>query len=203
MKHSNSGQCTKRNLQFCRKSPKNVANNVSFPGEDNMSKPRTGLGQEKPKWVKKKCPQKIIKNVERALGSLLGEDTIFIPRLLGWSVSIYCPPISLCRCLIFKTSILPRDLRHQPKKYPASTKSEPGSRFCAEGKFISSREEILFFTIYFGLKKLKSKTFIFGIVYQTGLLDRENVNNFSRIGARRRGILIHFYYLTHKTVILN
>lgn len=79
------------------------------------------------------------KNVERTYSSLLGEDTIFIPCLLGWSSSIYCPPSSQCWCLIFKTSILPRDLRHQPKKYPASTKSDPGSSFCAEGKFCSYR----------------------------------------------------------------
>lgn len=29
--------------------------------------------------------------------------------------SVYCPPIPQCWCLIFKTSILPRDLRHQPR----------------------------------------------------------------------------------------
>lgn len=107
------------------KSKKQVKGKAARKTETNKTGPSTESTNDL-----KEMSTKIIKNVESALGSLLGEDTIFIPCLQGWGCSLYCPPFPQCWCLIFKTSILPRDLRHQPEKYPASTKSEPGSALC-------------------------------------------------------------------------
>ncbi len=119
-------QYTELNLRVAEKNPqKQVNGKAARKTETN----KTGPAKESTNDLKE-MSTKIIKNVESALGSLLGEDTIFIPCLQGWGCSLYCPPFPQCWCLIFKTSILPRDLRHQPEKYPASTKSEPGSALC-------------------------------------------------------------------------
>lgn len=70
----------------------------------------------KDKRVKKrKCPEKASKMLKEALGSLLRRRYNIYSVSPGMLRSVYCPPIPQCWCLIFKTSILPRDLRHQPR----------------------------------------------------------------------------------------
>lgn len=53
--------------------------------------------------------------LKEALGSLLRRRYNIYSVSPGMLRSVYCPPIPQCWCLIFKTSILPRDLRHQPR----------------------------------------------------------------------------------------
>lgn len=184
MQNNSDTKYTKLNLRVVgKKSKKQVNGKAARKTETN----KTGPAKESTNDLKE-MSTKIIKNVESALGSLLGEDTIFIPCLQGWGCSLYCPPFPQCWCLIFKTSILPRDLRHQPEKYPASTKSEPGSALCRGEAFQpllpTARGDISFSRAILGI-------FFLSFVQQReeiGLLDRENVSHISGTGARCGGI---------------
>jgi len=73
-------QYTELNLRVCwgKKSKKLVKGKAARKTETNKTGPSTESANDL-----KEMSTKIIKNVESALGSLLGEDTIFIPCLQG------------------------------------------------------------------------------------------------------------------------
>lgn len=80
--------------------------------------------------------------MERSQRSLLGEDTIFIPCLLGWSCSIYCPPISHCWCFNFPNFYIAKGPTTSAKELSSNYKI--GSR-----ELVFSRGEIFFLQLFF------------------------------------------------------
>lgn len=85
-------------------------------------KNNTTKSEEQETWWKIQTGQKrenvhkkAQKTLKEALGSLLRRRYNIYSLSPGMLRSVYCPPIPQCWCLIFKTSILPRDLRHQPR----------------------------------------------------------------------------------------
>lgn len=70
---------------------------------------------------------------KEALGSLLRRRYNIYSESPGMLRSVYCPPIPQRWCLIFKTSILPRDLRHQQRNTP-QVQNPRASPVRAEGR---------------------------------------------------------------------
>lgn len=70
---------------------------------------------------------------KEALGSLLRRRYNIYSVSPGMLRSVYCPPIPQRWCLIFKTSILPRDLRHQQRNTP-QVQNPRASPVRAEGR---------------------------------------------------------------------
>lgn len=71
--------------------------------------------------------------LKEGLGSLLRRRYNIYSLSPGMLRSVYCPPIPQCWCLIFRTSILPRDLRHQPRNTPP-VQNPRASPIRAEGR---------------------------------------------------------------------
>lgn len=97
----------KSNLHFCRK-----------PARLRVKRPL--LWHESKRDKKRKCPEKGAEQAESRARALLIRDKIQYLFHVSWDArapSIVLPFLS-CWCFIFKTSILPRDLRHQQRNTP-------------------------------------------------------------------------------------
>lgn len=96
------------------------------------------VGDRKTQTPIKKCPQKIIKNVESALGSLLGEDTIFIPRLLGMRLLRLLSSHSSMLMLNFQNFYITKGPTTSAGEIPCKYKIRARERLLCRGKHVTA-----------------------------------------------------------------
>lgn len=153
----------------------------------------------------KKCPQKIIKNVESALGSLLGEDTIFIPRLLGMRLLRLLSSHSSMLMLNFQNFYITKGPTTSAGEIPCKYKIRGRERLLCRGKHVTAsfcplREAgVSFSRAIFGILR----HFIRSREESGGSWIRENVSHLSGTGSRCGGIFNSFLFTPHEIVSFN